>query len=256
MTPRPGDGFYVGYLPEAPPGVGRFIRRAAFGLIAGAVLLGLALAALQAPFGPGVFEYGVTRGFEGVVREHPYPTLWLDPPGLAALGDPTPAGLLLVAPGKHGAAPEVRGLDGRRARVAGALVYRDDRTLLQLAPGALAVAPGAAQPEPAAQDLGERTLAGEIVDSKCYLGVMKPGRGKPHRACASLCIRGGIPPVLVVESREGGYADFLLVDERGRPVGDRVLGFVGEPVEVTGRVHRQGDLLVLAADPATYRRLE
>jgi hypothetical protein len=28
------------------------------------------------------------------------------------------------------------------------------------------------------------TLTGEIVDSKCYLGVMNPGQGKVHRDCA------------------------------------------------------------------------
>ena len=32
-----------------------------------------------------------------------------------------------------------------------------------------------------AVDFGEVTLAGEIVDSKCYLGVMNPGNGKVHR---------------------------------------------------------------------------
>ena len=52
--------------------------------------------------------------------------------------------------------------------------------------------------------LGVATLRGEIVDSKCYLGAMKPGDQKTHKACATLCIRGGIPPVLVERLPGGG----------------------------------------------------
>jgi hypothetical protein len=104
-------------------------------------------------------------------------------------------------------------------------------------------------------DLGVQALRGEIVDSKCFLGAMRPGRGKPHRACATLCIRGGIPPVLRVETANGEYRHFLLTDEDGRAVNDRVLDVVAEPVEITGRVIRTGDMLVLQANPATIRHL-
>ena len=34
-----------------------------------------------------------------------------------------------------------------------------------------------------------------------------------------------------------------------------VLDLVAEPVQITGEVERQGDLLFLRADPSTYRRL-
>jgi hypothetical protein len=37
-------------------------------------------------------------------------------------------------------------------------------------------------------------------------------------------------------------------------VNQQVLDMVAEPVEITGEVERQGDLLILRADPATYRR--
>lgn len=56
-------------------------------------------------------------------------------------------------------------------------------------------------------ELGETTLKGEIVDSKCYLGVMNPGNLKAHRACAINCIQGGVPPVLLV--RDGGGASAM-----------------------------------------------
>jgi hypothetical protein len=46
----------------------------------------------------------------------------------------------------------------------------------------------------------------------------------------------------------------LLVSAEGKPVNKDVLDMVAEPVEITGDVERQGDLLVLRADPRSYRR--
>ena len=104
------------------------------------------------------------------------------------------------------------------------------------------------------ESLGQQTLVGEIVDSKCYLGVMNPGQLTPHRACAVRCISGGIPPVLLVRQKAGPPLYFLLVSSDGRAVNKQVLDMVAEPVQITGDVERQGELLVLRADPQTYRR--
>ena len=40
-----------------------------------------------------------------------------------------------------------------------------------------------------------------------------------------------------------------------RPVNKQVLNLDAEPVEITGEVERQGELLILQAEPATYRRV-
>ncbi len=104
-------------------------------------------------------------------------------------------------------------------------------------------------------ELGRMTLVGEIVDSKCYLGVMKPGRGKPHRACAVRCISGGIPPVLRVEDHNGNVDLFLLVTSDGDSLPMDVLDLVAEPVEIIGQVVRSGERLLLRADLSSYRRL-
>src|SRR6266511_5336791 len=105
------------------------------------------------------------------------------------------------------------------------------------------------------ESLGEHTLVGEIVDSKCYLGVMNPGALTPHRACAIRCISGGVPPVLLVRQKDGPGIYLLLVSADGKPVNKQVLDMVAESVEITGEVERQGELLILRADPATYRRV-
>jgi hypothetical protein len=45
---------------------------------------------------------------------------------------------------------------------------------------------------------------GELVDTKCWLGVMRPATGKVHRACAARCLAGGVPPGLWIESGNRG----------------------------------------------------
>jgi len=93
------------------------------------------------------------------------------------------------------------------------------------------------------------------VDSKCCLGVMNPGQFIPHRDCAILCISGGIPPVLLVRQTNGAAIYLLLVSAGGKPVNQQVLDLVAQPVQITGDVERQGELLILRADPASYRRV-
>ncbi|MDH3254842.1 MAG: hypothetical protein OEM62_07625 [Acidobacteriota bacterium] len=245
--------FYVGYQKHAPPDLARFVRRLVVMVVVLAAALGAVLVAVQNRFDPGVFEFGVVKSFEGVLRERPHPLLTLDPP--LEVGDAKTSRFYLVAFGKHGADREVAGLDGRRIRLQGSLIYREGETMIEVASGS--VEPLEPTPATAIEgtDLGTQTLRGEIVDSKCFLGVMKPGRGKPHRACATRCISGGIPPILRVETAAGDFRHFLLVDQDGHAVNDRILDLVAEPVEITGRVFRQGDLLTLLADPADYHRL-
>ena len=101
------------------------------------------------------------------------------------------------------------------------------------------------------RDLGPVTLNGEIVDSKCYLGVMNPGQGKVHRDCASRCLSGGIPP-LFIESDNG--RQFLLVAQDGRPLRYEVFKeFIAEPISVTGELVQRADTRVLRIDPSQQR---
>lgn len=105
-------------------------------------------------------------------------------------------------------------------------------------------------------DLGQQTLRGEIIDSKCFLGVMKPGNSKPHRACATRCISGGVPPLLLLRDEAGGATYLLLVGSNGESINKDVLSMVAEPLQISGRVMRHDDLLVMYADPASFLRLE
>lgn len=248
VEPTDRDEFYTGYLPTAPSGVARHVKRVVLLLLLATAGLAALLAAAQKPFDVAFFEFGTPRTFEGVITLEHHPVLQVPRPGGEV------SRYYLAVFGKAGADEAVAALDGRLVRLQGTLIYRDDQTMLELVDGSLedlGVGTVASAPEP----LGAMTLRGEIVDSKCYLGVMKPGRQKTHRACASLCIRGGIPPLFLVDSGDGSSSFFLLVDSAGRAVNDRVLDKIAEPLEITGQVERNGDMLVLKADPESYRRL-
>jgi hypothetical protein len=238
------DEFYVGYLPRAPKGIASRVRMTVIGLFVVALVAGLLLVHAQRSFPPSVFEYGVLREFTGIIVERPYPMLLVERPG-APGAESSFSRYFLTVFGKHGAGAKIAGLDGRTVRFEGFLIYRHGQT-----DAAAPTIPGDRE-----IDLGEMTLTGEIVDSKCFLGVMKPGRLKPHRSCAVRCISGGIPPVLLVRDAQGNAGYFLLVSSTGEAVNQDVLDRVAEPVEITGRVVRLGEMLLLKADPSSYRRL-
>lgn len=245
------EDFYVGYLSHAPAGLARWLRPriALFMLVP--LMAGAAVVMSQHPFGPGTFEFQNYREFDGVILEAPVPALQLARPGQTTDDRSI---YYLVAFGKKGGQEAVAGLGGKRAKVRGALIYRGNQTMLELAPGPDAVqvledSPNVASPIA----LGPVTLAGEIVDSKCFFGVMKPGNLKPHKACAIRCISGGIPPVLLVRNLQGDARYVLLVSSEGKAVNQQVLQWVAEPVEISGQLEKWGDYRVLKADLTTLR---
>ncbi|MES1218019.1 MAG: hypothetical protein ABUT20_21105, partial [Bacteroidota bacterium] len=85
----------------------------------------------------------------------------------------------------------------------------------------------------------------EIVDPKCFFGVMKPGQGKPHKDCAIRCILGGIPPVLKVADEKGNQNYYLVVGPSGERINEAVKDFVAEPVTITAKVVKYDDWVVL-----------
>ena len=253
------DEFYTGYLPEAPAGVAGHVRRVVLALLVLVVALAVALTTFRDGFSAAIYEFLVFRDFEGVIRETPVPLLEVDRPSAAE-----PSRFLLVAPGKFGATDLVAGLAGRRVRLSGSLLYRDGHTMIEIEPDSIepvgGLSAGGVGPEVTTLPLGAQTLVGRIVDSKCYLGIMKPGSGKTHRACATRCISGGVPPVFVITDGNGPRRVsparyLLLVGADGRAIHREVLDFVDEALEIRGEVVQRGDLLELRADPAGYRRL-
>ena len=89
------------------------------------------------------------------------------------------------------------------------------------------------------------TFQGEIIDPKCYFGVMKPGKGKIHRSCAARCISGGIPPVLATTNNNNIAEYYLITDANGNAIHEAILPFIGKPSEITGIVEKMEDWYLL-----------
>ena len=234
--------FYIGYAPRPPRGIARTIFRAVIALNVFAAAVAGLLVFAQQPFERSVFEFQQYRDFTGMMEMKPYPALMVEHPG-----DKEYSRYLLVAPGKHGA--KVGSFEGKTVGLRGSLIYRGGQTMLEVAPGSVREQPGVPV-EVADVNLGDVVVKGEIVDSKCYLGVMNPVQTKVHRDCAARCISGGIPPALVTS--DGLY---LLVGGDGRPLRSEVLEWVGETIQVRGNVRRSGESLIPRAEPADFRRV-
>ncbi len=257
------DEFFVGWLPT-PRKYARFLRPIVVVLLVAAAATAAILAFLQRDPGRGRWDADDVRTFEGVAFTMPYAMVRV--PGERP-EDP-PRTLLLVEEGKFGALPRVAELvqgrpEGVAVRVSGTLLHRGGRWMLELADGEKGLRRLTAEEEaklsplggPAAEVLGEHvTLRGEVIDPKCYLGAMRPGGGKTHKACAMLCISGGVPPMLVTRDAEKNETFYLLATEEGGAANERVLEFVGDPVEVSGRLERHGDLLLLRIAAGGLRR--
>jgi hypothetical protein len=239
------DEFYVGYFPKAPVGLGKIVARIAAGIVLAGLVAGAVLILGQPQFAASRFEYGEYRDYAGVIEEWPYPILVTDN-----------TSFLLVAPGKHGLSDTVKGLQGKHVRLKGSLIERRPDRMIEVVPASIVV--GAQVSQATSQrmiDLGPVTLRGEIVDTKCYLGVMNPGEHKVHRDCAVRCISGGVPPAFLARDTSGDSRILLLVGEDGRALGREVLPFVAEPLEISGNLVRVGSTLTLKANPARFRRI-
>lgn len=241
------SGLYVGYLPT-PAREKRFLRVLIPVLLwLGAITTGLVAWRMQDP-GTGVWDISNEQTWEGVLRADPYPLLEIERAGETEI-------VMLVEMGKFG--PErARAFDGQRVEVTGFELERDGRRIFELVPEERAISALGGErvsSAPLPTPIGSVTLRGEIMDSKCFLGAMKPGEGQGHRACAILCIRGGIPPMLVTRDASGNASYYLLVGTDGAGLAPDALDRIGEPVEITGELSRRGDLMMLAIDPGSVR---
>ncbi|HXQ52930.1 MAG TPA: hypothetical protein VN802_17705 [Stellaceae bacterium] len=96
-----------------------------------------------------------------------------------------------------------------------------------------------------------RTLACEIVDSKCYLGAMISGEGKVHKSCAGPCLLGDIQALFVTREASGAVFYRLLADERGAAMASLASSHAGERLTLTGTVTRLPGIELFAVPRAS-----
>jgi hypothetical protein len=241
--------FYVGYAPKMPIGLRVFVRSVVVGLGLLAITVAIVLLSGQTPFAESTFEFGQSRSFEGILETTPYPILAVERPG--AIGsNPKYSRYLLVASGKHGADMLFEGMNTKRVHLKGQLIYRAGQTMIEVEPSSIQTFANVEAGSDQFHSLGRISVKGEIVDSKCYLGVMNPGMGKVHRDCASRCISGGVPPIFVSSTGD----QFLLVgpDEKAFPR-HALRSFIAESITLRGELLKRGDSKFLKIDLAGLR---
>ena len=239
---------YVGYLP-----LPRSLKTVLVVICSFAVATMFVAAALTALMhsdpGDAIREDQQRHTLSGTIITKPYPMIVA-----ADRGDGKAGLVLVVESGKHGSAPRLDPFEGKLMSLAGNLLHRDDNYLLKLAEGADAIKllEQRSPASPASVSMGRQTLRREVVDSKCYLGAMKPGIGNPHRTCAVLCLSGGIPPLVVTNDRPPRA--YVISDLAGNAATAEIADFVAEPLEVSGEVKSLAGTLVLALEMKDVQR--
>ncbi len=236
----PPDDFFIGWA-AAPP---RALRGLVWALVLcvplGFGALGLVLGRAADDPGGGAFDWEAgEQHLLGIATARPYPLLYL----------PSGHTLMLVGLGKSGVELDPA-LDGRRVAATGAMIRRGTLDMLQV--DALTPADGPAA-VPAPVPFGRWRLVGEICDGKCETGAMRPGNGLAHRACAMLCLAGGVPPVFVTAGPVEGVGFLLLAGPDGDPLPAALRTLTALRVEIDGTLERRGDLFLFHADPAGAR---
>jgi hypothetical protein len=257
---EPEDGaFYIGWMPKAPKTFAKHVKKVLLILFPVALIIAYLLSTSQKKFSTANFEYGKLTEVKGIYYNKPVPMLKVfDKNNLSMT-------ILLVGYGKHGAETAIMelekakgiSLNGKEVTLKGTLIYGDGKTLLQIDKNDDPIVNiGAGSTFQLQQkDLGTQTISGEIIDPKCYFGVMKPGEGKVHRDCAIRCILGGIPPVLHVQNEKGESNYYLIVGPNGEKINEAVQDIVAEPVSIEARVMQQDDWIILYTGKENIKRI-
>jgi hypothetical protein len=254
------DGaFYTGWMPKAPKSFAKHVKKVLLILFLVVLIVGYLLSASQKKFSTANFEYGKLTELTGIYFNNPVPLLKVYDKNREPITIP------LVGYGKHGAETAIMeiekeknvSLNGKEVTLKGTLLYGDGKTFLQIDKNdnpVVNIGSGSTF-SVVERDLGMQTLRGEIVDPKCYFGVMKPGEGKVHRDCAIRCILGGIPPVLHVQNEKGESNYYLIVGSNGEKMNEAVQEIVAEPVSIEAKAVQQDDWIILYTGKESIKRI-
>lgn len=248
------DPFFVGYL-GIPRALAFTLAALATGAIAFFAAFAVAVGSTQdAPEDARMrFDLG-RQTVSGVLELDPYPMVHVTSGSEHVQAGET---LMMSGAGKFGVQENAGRVEGTGVEVSGIILSRGTIRMLQV-PNRnrdIKAASVEAIDPPAPVDLGRWRLAGEICDGKCLTGAMRPGRGLAHKACAELCILGGVPPVFVSSQPVDGEEFLMIGSAEGGPISEALLTRVGVYVSLEGRVERRGGLLVFLADEDTLEVL-
>lgn len=257
--------FYIGWMAAAPGSFAKHIRKVVVVLVFFVAAAGVVLGLQQRKFSTAGFEFGQLTEVKGIFQQFPVPSLKVISKQ-DIFGHTSSITMPLVGYGKFGAEGVIAALEkeknmtlsGKEITLKGTLLYSDGKTLLQIDkndnPLVRINAIDTNINVPEIEELGMVRLTGEVLDPKCYFGVMKPGHGKPHRDCAIRCLAGGMSPVFWVRNKEGGSNYYLLLDENGKKMNEELKDHIAEPVSLEARAVQYDDWIILYTNKESIKR--
>lgn len=226
------DEFYIGWA-----GGSKQSNRTSYRFYLSFLVLMIALVSIfiffEKPFADSSFAYGELTEMEGELLEMPVISIRI-PDGDAFEIVP------LVGFGKMGPHQALQDLLGKgtfHVKLRGTLIQYKGNKLFELTEGTNAIIHSEIiEREEMRGEMGNMMeVRGEIVDPKCFFGVMKPGYGKVHKSCAIRCISGQIPPILAIRNMEGEFMDYyFLTDTNGNVLRQDLHEYVGINIKVSG----------------------
>lgn len=248
MNTENRDEFFLGYASEIPREIRQLLLKFIPLLVISAIAFAIILPLVHSHFNSG--KVGSLEDFEGLLLTEPVPHI------MVPTEDNNYSRYVLSGRGKTAAKAEILEHTGQWVKLSGSPVNRNNATLIAAKSAEVIESPATKIVKPeAGKSLGKFSLTGEIIDSKCYLGTMKPGQTKTHRGCAIRCISGGVPPALITHNQQGDEIYLALVDSQGKAVNERILDLIADPVKINGEVVQYNNLFVLKADPDSYELL-
>ncbi|MEO1054464.1 MAG: hypothetical protein AAFX87_27775 [Bacteroidota bacterium] len=237
------DEFYIGWSEETPRSYS--IKGRAFFLTSfiAMLLVGVIYVINQKPYANSEFQYGNIQEITGILVKKP------------AWGIKTKIGgkhktVLLVGLGKFGPEMVLSSLiqkgklkAGQEVTFRGQLFHYQGKygmELTEMEDSFVSATDQLNSSERNINKLGTTVLEGEIVDAKCFFGVMNPAIKSIHRSCAIRCISGGIPAVLGIRE-DGEFVDYYILESDSEELNRKILPYVGVPVKLIGLVHHYDD---------------
>ena len=241
--------FFVGYL-DMPVQLKRFYLAVVLLLGVFIALAGYTIASQQKSIAPASWQTDATEMIHGLLVVEPYPVLHRIDPNDPAQNE----SILLVSQGKFSANALTRPFHQEMVSIIGYPIHRGGWRMHELV-SAESVRVDADGGDEALRSrlsavanpvsLGTVTMRGEVTDSKCFLGVMKPGAGMVHKACAEVCLLGGIPAMLLVRGEDDKKYGYMLIQEDGSSASRLVSKRAAEQVKISGELQQRGDLLYI-----------
>ncbi|ESQ74957.1 hypothetical protein [Asticcacaulis sp. AC402] len=237
--PNPKDSFFIGWA-ATPKRDRRFMLGAALAAIGAGTTLSLLMAKQHEAVGKGQWDQAKSVTLSGYFIRDPWPLLLVTQP------DGTLETVLLVGNGKTAIFDRLPEPLPSFAQVTGTMIQRGAHRMLAVSDKKdwlIALSGGDntdTVPINQYKDEGSATLSGEILDAKCWFGAMRPGNGKVHKACAALCVRGGLPVAFCTNLCSDSSDIYLVLDPDGKPHGEDILPLVADLVYADGRIVSYG----------------